>query len=111
MKHIKTLKAYEQAINTNEYTVMIYYSDWCSDCHFMDTYLPKLEEAFPNFTFYKVDREQVKSLSIHLNIYGVPSLLFYHKDKIVKSFIDKNRKSFIEVTAFLEQCQNEMERR
>lgn len=111
MKIINSLKTYEQAIIHNPLTVMIFVSDWCPDCHYMDLYLDELESVFPTIHFYKVDREAVKDLSIHLNIYGVPSLLFYKDEELIDSYIDKTRKSFHEVCTFIDQCLSKKERR
>ncbi len=105
MKTINTLHAYETALrNGSKETVIIFYSTWCPDCHRLEPYLDRLEAVFEDIDFYYVQREKVPLIAKHLNIYGVPSVLYYVKDELVDSYIDPTYKSPGMITHFIAEA-------
>lgn len=108
MTNINSIDAYEKALDQSTYSVMVFYSRWCIDCITVKPALKRLEAIYPEFDFYWVNREDVAQLSNHLNIYGVPSLLFYDKDQIKNTWISKNPKPFAALKKFLDACLNDV---
>ncbi len=108
MIEINTLKAYEEVLEKKQYSVMVFTSHWCIDCLTIKPVLKRLEKLYPTVNFYWVNRERVSQLSIHLNIVGVPSLLFYEQDRCIATLISKKPKSFKMLQTFIESAINDV---
>ncbi len=104
MIEINTLEAYEQVLEQKQCSIMVFTSHWCIDCLTIKPALKRLEKLYPELNFYWVNRERVSQLSIHLNIFGVPSLLFYENDHCVATLISKKPKSFKTLQTFIENA-------
>jgi thiol-disulfide isomerase/thioredoxin len=102
MKTIKNITSYEDLVLKEGLSLVVFYSDWCPDCHYADTFIPRLEAIYKDISFYLVDRGDIPELAKALNIYGVPSFLLYSNDNECARYVDKKRKSFIEVQSFIE---------
>ncbi|MFW5841863.1 MAG: thioredoxin family protein [Bacillota bacterium] len=102
MKTIKDIISYEQHVLKAGWSLVVFYSHWCRDCHYADTFMPRLETLYPQITFYLVDRGDIPELAKALNIYGVPSFVLYYNDKECTRYVNKNRKTFIDVQSFIE---------
>lgn len=105
MKTLKTMHEYERALKTGHpETVIIFYSSWCPDCHRLEPYLDRLEAVFEDIDFYYVQRENHPVLANHLNIYGVPSVLYYVKEDLKETYIDPFYKSAGMITHFIAEA-------
>lgn len=102
MKTIKDLSSYEEHVLKDGLSLVVFYSDWCPDCHYADTFMPRLETIYPQIRFYLVDRGDIPELAKALNIYGVPSFLLYNNDEECSRYVNKYRKTFIDVQSFIE---------
>lgn len=102
MKTIKDITNYEQLVLKDGLSLVIFYSEWCPDCHYADTFMPRLESMYPQITFYHVDRGDIPELAKALNVYGVPSFLLYNNEEICARYVNKQRKTFIDVQTFIE---------
>ncbi|MFH5881580.1 thioredoxin family protein [Liberiplasma polymorphum] len=100
---INDYDTYEQCLLKPGHKVMVFMSDWCPDCHYMETYLSHIKKLYDTVPFYLVDREAVALLSMELNIFGVPSLLVYEGENIIARYVDKERKTFMQVKQFLDE--------
>ena len=69
----------------------------------MKPVLPKLEKEYPNLTFYSFDRDKDIQLARHLEIYGIPSFLIFNNGDEIGRYVDKKRKSYIEVKTFIDK--------
>ncbi|UTR11428.1 thioredoxin family protein [Evansella sp. LMS18] len=85
-------------------SVMMFTAGWCPDCTVLEPDLPALQEHFPEFNFYKVDRDQFIDQCQELDIYGIPSFLVFKKGKEVHRFVSKDRKSKDEIIEFLNEA-------
>lgn len=104
MKSISSLSAYEEALRTGQFeTVMIFNSNWCKDSAALAPYVDRLEPIFPTLDFYWVEREKVPVIAKHLNIYGVPSILYYQKDQLIATYIDPYPKTIGMIVEFIER--------
>ena len=101
MKKIKSLKEYYEVIENNDLVVIYWYTRWCPDCFLMKSALPKLEKDFSEYQFYSVNRDMDIELARHLSIFGIPSFLIYKKGEELDRFVDKRRKSYIQVKDFI----------
>jgi len=107
MKTIKTLAEYENALLKAQEVVMIFYSSWCMDCMALEPYLKSIEDVFESVDFYYVDRESVPVISKHLNIFGVPSIVYYYNQEVYQTLINKAYKTAGEITHFIDQARKE----
>ena len=101
MNKIKSLKEYYDVIENNDLVIIYWYTRWCPDCFIMKAALPRLEKDFEDIDFYSVNRDMDIQLARHLNIFGIPSFLIYKKGEELDRFVDKRRKSYIQVKEFI----------
>ena len=81
--------------------VLFFTADWCPDCRFIKPAMPEIEAEFKEFTFIQVDRDENLDLCQELMVMGIPSFIVYRDGKEVARFVNKDRKTKAEVTAFL----------
>lgn len=103
IKLTNTQEFYE-AVEQNKLMIVYFYTKWCPDCFMMIPALPRLEKAYPNITFYKFDRDTDIDLARHLEIYGIPSFLLFNNGDEIGRYVDKLRKSYIEVKTFIDEA-------
>jgi len=101
MKQIYSMKEFYRVIEEHENVLVYWFTPWCPDCFAVKHYLPKLEEDFPELVFYKMNRDDDIALAKHLEIFGIPSFTMYHKEDEIGRFVDKNKKTYEEVKAFI----------
>ncbi|MFD1362293.1 thioredoxin family protein [Lentibacillus salinarum] len=102
---MKTLKS-EQQLNDlikTENVVTVFSADWCPDCRVIEPVLPEIEEAYPDFTFIEVDRDQFIDLCQTYDVFGIPSFIAFKDGKEAGRFVSKDRKSKDEITAFMDE--------
>ncbi|MBU9713727.1 thioredoxin family protein [Evansella tamaricis] len=103
MKELKSMTEFQQAVEDNG-SVFMFSAGWCPDCVVIEPHLPDLEKSFPQFTFYKVNRDHFIDLCQELNIFGIPSFLVYKDGVEVQRFVSKDRKTKEEIEAFLKEA-------
>lgn len=74
---------------------------WCPDCHFIDPFMPEVEQKFSNFTFVKVDRDQFIDLCIELDVFGIPSFIAFENGAELGRFVNKDRKTQEQIEQFI----------
>ncbi|RLL47796.1 thioredoxin [Oceanobacillus piezotolerans] len=100
MKELETIEQYHE-LKDNKDTIFLFSADWCGDCRYLDPDLPKIENAYPEYTFIKVDRDKFIDLCIENDILGIPSFLAFKNAKEVGRFVSKDRKTKEEVIQFI----------
>lgn len=103
MKQIYSTKEFYRVIEEQETVLVYWYTTWCPDCFAVKHYLPKLEEEFQEISFYKMNRDDDIELAKHLEIFGIPSFTLYREEDEIGRFVNKHRKSYEEVKAFIEK--------
>ena len=103
MEAVQSTEQLEEVINKDA-TVLMFTAGWCPDCVVLEPYLPDLQQEFPEFGFFKVDRDQFVEKCQELDIMGIPSFLVFKKGKEVHRFVSKDRKSKEEITEFLKEA-------
>jgi thiol-disulfide isomerase/thioredoxin len=82
--------------------VMVFVSDWCSDCHYLMTFMHHIEALYPSLDFYEIKRETLTDTTSHYNIFGVPSFLVFKDGELINRYVNRYRKTFIEIKDFLD---------
>lgn len=101
LNQIEGIKEYYNVIENNDLVIIYWYTRWCPDCFLMKAALPKLEKDFKDYSFYSVNRDTDIEIAKHLNIFGIPSFLIYNKGEEVARYVDKKRKTYIQVKEFI----------
>ena len=63
--------------------------------------LPEIEAENPEFTFILIDLDAYMDLAKVWDVYGIPSLVVLEKDKEIGRFVNRDRKTKAQITAFL----------
>lgn len=100
------MKKLESAEQFNEYkngdgTIFMFTAGWCPDCRVIDPIMPDVEEAFGQFEFVSVDRDEFIDLCIELDIFGIPSFLAFRNGEELGRFVSKDRKTQAEIESFV----------
>jgi|SRR5690625_2713117 len=102
---MKTLESQEQfnELKNNEPVIMIFSADWCPDCRVIEPILPEIEEAYPQYTFVEVDRDEFIEICQEYGIFGIPSFLVFKDGDEIGRFVSKDRKTKEEIVQFIEE--------
>ncbi len=106
MKTLQSVEEFETLKNDGLH-VFLFTADWCPDCHFLDPFLPEIEENFSDFTFVSVDRDEFIDLCRDLDIFGIPSFVVFQNGKEIGRLVNKERKTKEEVEEFLSNLPRE----
>ncbi|MGG1517483.1 thioredoxin family protein [Paenibacillus oryzisoli] len=105
MQKIASEQVFQEQINRPELTVAIFKTTWCKDCHYIEPFMPAVEEAYQGkITFIELDRDEVPDLCERLNILGIPSFIAFREGKEVVRFVSKLRKTREEIEQFLDRA-------
>lgn len=108
MKTLHTEKEVEDVIqDSKKPVVLIWSAGWCPDCMYLNTFIDKIVQDNPDFTFYKLDRDELMDLAVKQEILGIPSFTVFKDGREIGRFVSKLRKTPEEVQAFLDQCKGE----
>ncbi|MCU9614243.1 thioredoxin family protein [Caldibacillus lycopersici] len=100
MEQLTSMEQFETLKNEG-ITVFVFSANWCSDCRFMEPFMPEVEAKFNQMNFIKVDRDQFIDLCADLSIFGIPSFVAFQNGKEVGRFVSKDRKTQEEIESFL----------
>ncbi|GGJ67968.1 thiol-disulfide isomerase/thioredoxin [Anoxybacillus voinovskiensis] len=100
MQYIATAAQYEEVKQTKK-VVFVFSADWCPDCRFIEPVLPEIEQGFPEYAFYYVDRDQLLDVCQRENVFGIPSFIAYDNGKELGRFVSKDRKTKEEIEQFI----------
>jgi thiol-disulfide isomerase/thioredoxin len=103
MIKLKSTEEFYNVVESNKLCIVYFYTKWCPDCFMMKPALPRLEKDYPEITFYSFNRDSDIHLAKHLEIYGIPSFLIFNNGDEIGRYVDKKRKSYIEVKTFIEE--------
>lgn len=101
MKNLTSYEQFEQLKQENK-VVFKFTAAWCPDCHFIDPFMPEVEEKFADFTFVSVDRDKFIDLCSQLDVFGIPSFVVFEKGVEKGRFVNKDRKTKEEIELFLQ---------
>lgn len=102
MDKISSPGEFQVSIQSPRLTVAVFKADWCSDCKFIDPFMPELEQNYKDqLTLVEVDVDAVGDVSQEQNILGIPSFVAYTDGRELVRFVSKLRKSREEIENFL----------
>lgn len=105
MLKISNEQAFQEQISKSTLTVAVFKTTWCKDCHYINPFMPALEEAYAGrITFVELDRDEVPDLCEQLNILGIPSFIAFRDGKELVRFVSKLRKTREEIEQFLDRA-------
>jgi thioredoxin-like negative regulator of GroEL len=103
MERIRTDEAFREAIANNKPTVVVFKTTWCKDCHYIEPFMPDIEQAYADrLNLYEIDRDDMEELCSELNILGIPSFIGFKGGKELGRFVSKLRKTREEIESFLD---------
>lgn len=101
MNELKSLEEFEMYYKGNEIVVFTFGADWCPDCLFIKSFMPKLIEKYSNLKFVYIDTSKYPLLSKKLDVMGIPSFVAVKEEKELGRFVSRLRKTEKEIDAFL----------
>jgi len=101
MQSLQTIEQFSD-LKSQGKTVFLFTAGWCPDCHFIDPFMPEIEEKFEDIQFVSVNRDDFIDLCGDLNIFGIPSFIAFENGEESGRFVSKDRKTQIEIEEFLE---------
>ncbi|WP_088005545.1 thioredoxin family protein [Indiicoccus explosivorum] len=104
MKILDSAKEFQE-LKTQDTAVFLFTAGWCPDCRVIEPVLPEIEEAYSDFTFVSVDRDQFIDLCRDLDVYGIPSFVAFRNGAEIGRFVSKDRKTRAEIESFLDGLQ------
>ncbi|WP_158634072.1 thioredoxin family protein [Radiobacillus deserti] len=91
-----------QGLLKKDKVLLMFSADWCPDCHFIDPFLPDLEQKYSEYTFVHVDRDQFIEICREYDVFGIPSFIGFHQGEEVGRFVSKDRKTREEIETFID---------
>lgn len=105
MDKISSAAEFQVAIQSPRLTIAVFKADWCSDCKFIDPFMPEVETKYEDrLTLVEVDVDAVGEVSQEQNILGIPSFVAYSDGRELVRFVNKLRKSREEIENFLDRA-------
>lgn len=98
-----TIEELATLVNREGKTVFLFTADWCGDCRFLKPLLPEIEAENPDFTFVEVNRDDYMEVAKKWNIYGIPSLVVLENGQEIGRFVNRERKTKMQINEFLTQ--------
>lgn len=83
-------------------SIFMFTASWCPDCTFIKPFMGQIVKDNPEFTFYKIDRDQFIDLCKDLDIMGIPSFVAYDQGNEIGRFVSKLRKTKKEIQDFID---------
>ncbi|OGX68312.1 MAG: thiol reductase thioredoxin [Paenibacillus sp. RIFOXYA1_FULL_44_5] len=105
MQKIHSEQDFRTKINEEKPTVAVFRTEWCPDCHFLDSFFPGVVSEYADrLNFIEIDRDELGDLCYELKIMGIPSFVVFTKSQEIVRFVSKLRKTRAEVTSFLDRA-------
>ena len=86
----------KKVLEAPEPVLVDFSASWCVPCQRQAPILAKLAEAHPEITVATVDTDACPLLAERFNITGIPTLLLFHKGKMIKSTVGLHSLSELE---------------
>lgn len=82
-------------------SILFFTAGWCPDCRFIKPFMPEIEDEYSDYKFIEVDRDDNLDLAIEFNIFGIPSFIAFEDGKETGRYVNKDRKTKLEVENFI----------
>lgn len=105
MLKVTTPEQFHELTSSSNLTVAVYKADWCSDCKYIDPFMPEVEEQYKDrLSLIQIDVDELEEVSREQNIMGIPSFVAYENGRELVRFVNKLRKSRTEIEDFLNKA-------
>lgn len=105
MEKLTTESQFREAAATHGLTIAVFKTTWCKDCHFINPFMPELEQAYADrVRFVEIDRDDMPDLCFELNILGIPSFIAFQNGNELIRFVSKLRKTREEIEQFVDRA-------
>ena len=105
MEKVTTEERFREIVGGSKPTVAVFKTTWCKDCHFIEPFMPQIEEAYQDrLQFIHIDRDDMPDLCSELNILGIPSFIVFREGQELIRFVNKLRKTRDEIEEFLNRA-------
>jgi thiol-disulfide isomerase/thioredoxin len=101
MKNLETMEQFNEIVKEGK-VIFMFSAGWCPDCRVIEPILPEIEESYPQYSFYHVDRDQFIDLCQQLDIFGIPSFIAFESGTETGRFVSKDRKTKEEIEQFID---------
>ena len=94
---ILTNETFKEAIETNSYSVVDFYADWCGPCRMMSPIVEELAKEYDGKALIcKVDLDASKDIAIEYSVRSIPTFLFIKNGQVIDRHIGGTSKKTIE---------------
>lgn len=101
MQHLNSLEEVSAALNKSGVQVFLFSAPWCGDCRFIEPFMEKVMNEYPNLNFYYVNRDDFIELCQRWDVLGIPSFVAFENQKEKGRFVSRLRKTEAEIKDFL----------
>ncbi|WP_334071424.1 thioredoxin family protein [Paenibacillus sp. A14] len=101
MEKIQSEEQYQQAIQSDKYTVIKFETNWCPDCKNLDRFIGDIVAEHADKDFYAMDAEQFQPIAEANEVRGIPSLLVFKNGEKVAHLHSKFAKTPGQVREYL----------
>lgn len=104
MQLLTSEEQFQEAIASEQPTIIVFKADWCKDCVYINPFMPDVVKQYSDrLRFYQIDVDQLPDLCSELNILGIPSFATFKNGKELIRFVNKQRKFREEIELFLDR--------
>lgn len=104
MIEITSSEMFQDAISSNELTVVTWYTTWCPDSHRIKPFMPEIEQAYAEtFKFVNIDRDKFPDEASIYQVEGIPSFIVFRNGEQISRFVSRFGKSQEEIQKFLNE--------
>lgn len=79
--HINTDQFQKEVTDQKGIVVVDFYAEWCGPCKIMGPAIDELARDYKNAKFVKMDVDKNQDLASQLNIFSIPTLVFFKDGK------------------------------
>ncbi|WNB93110.1 thioredoxin family protein [Bacillus sp. NEB1478] len=102
MEKMKSVEQFHSIVKSGV-TIAVFSADWCPDCVVIKPILPEIENEYSAIQFVYVDRDELIELCQELDIFGIPSFVAFKDGEEIGRYVNKERKTKEQITAFLDE--------
>lgn len=78
-------------------------ADWCGPCRDLEPVLARLQEAYANVPFYRVDADEAPHVMLQLKFFSLPTVAIFRDGKLVGHVIGVCSTTEKEIKELLDQ--------
>ena len=105
MEKITDETRFETIIAGDKPVVAVFKATWCKDCHFIEPFMPDVEQKFSDLTFVELDRDELPDVFADQGVMGIPSFVAYKNGRELTRFVSNLRKTREEIELFLRRTE------